>query len=220
MPVRKIPTNHRSLTGATCSVKNNRLVSVESSLERDMARLLEFDPYVDRFVEQPLTVEYTDTYGIKRRYTPDFLVYYRKDLDLTRKFKPMLCEIKYRKELKEKWNELKPKFAAALKYASDRQWRFKILTEKEIRTEYLANASFLARYRHTSVDSSQVSLLLDIVEELKLTTPAEVLLAASRDEWKRAELLHTFWYLVANFFVGCDLNFRLQMDTAIWSKLG
>jgi len=46
----------------------------ESSLERDFLLLLDFDPEVVLYEEQPVTINYHDDQGRRRRYTPDVLV--------------------------------------------------------------------------------------------------------------------------------------------------
>jgi hypothetical protein len=56
MPVRKIPKNYRSVTGRFPSLKNNRSVAFESTLERDFYLSLEFDEGVESYEEQPLTI--------------------------------------------------------------------------------------------------------------------------------------------------------------------
>jgi hypothetical protein len=217
-PTRKIGLSNWSLTGKVGSTKNSRMHDFESSLERDLLITLEFDGFVESFCEQPVCIEYLHD-GTTRRYTPDVIVYYRKDVEAVKHLKPMLCEIKYRADLKEHWQELKPKYMAALRYASQQGWRFKILTEKEIRTEYQWNAKFLTSYRKPMVgeiDAGDFTLLLQTVEQLYHTTPKQVMMAAVRDEWKRAELLYVLWYMIANGFVKCDLSRKLTMDTEIW----
>jgi hypothetical protein len=217
LPVRKISSSHTSLRGKTNSNKNNRTHAFESSLERDFLNILEFDIYVKEYCEQPLSIEYLEN-GAIRTYTPDFIVYYRDDIELTSDFKPMLCEIKPRTNLKKNWRELKPKFKAAVKYAKERGWTFKIITEKEIRNEYLDNVKFLSYFRnqHDKIDQSDFSFLLMKLKELRITSPEELLALACRDDTKRAELIYTLWYMISNYFIRCDLNVKLTMRSEIW----
>lgn len=49
---------------------------------------------------------------VLRSYTPDFLVYYRKDIQPANKYGALLCEVKYEAELKEDKNNNKAKFQA------------------------------------------------------------------------------------------------------------
>jgi hypothetical protein len=99
-PVRKIQPSTRSIRGQISSPKNGRASQYESSLERDLLQLLEFDDYVESYCEQPVTIEYVHE-GVVRRYTPDVLVYYRSDLTVSAAIKPLLGEVKYRANLKQ-----------------------------------------------------------------------------------------------------------------------
>src|SRR5947208_8398615 len=51
----------------------------ESSLERDFLLLLDFDPDVEFYEEQPVKITYHDDRGRRRTYTPDVFVRYRAD---------------------------------------------------------------------------------------------------------------------------------------------
>ena len=216
-PVRKVSKSQTSLRGKSVSIKNNRTHDFESSLERDFLNILEFDMYVLKYCEQPVTIEYLND-GNLRSYTPDFIVYYRDDIEVTKNFKPMLCEIKPRESLKEHWAIFKPKFKAAIKYAKEQGWTFKIITEKEIRTSYLDNVKFLSYFQkeHSKIDTDDLSFLMMKLKELRITSPEELLAAACRDENRKAELLYTLWYMIANYFIRCDLNNKLTMKSDIW----
>jgi hypothetical protein len=181
--------------------------------------MLNVDPCVVEFVEQPLEIRFIDESGSKRSYTPDFLVKYKEDLSI--KQPPTLFEVKYRKDLFDNWKKLKPKFKAAINYASLKKWKFKIITEKEIRTDFLWNAEFLSRYKKdpSSMTEEEFDLkviLLTRIKELPMTTPEELLLASAKSTWLRGKLLYMLWVLVASGQVGCDLNRKLNMRTEIW----
>lgn len=73
MPVRSLKRQRASVTGYFPSLKFGRMMAFESSLERDLLHLLDFEASVTNFKEQPLTVTYE--HGVKVRcYTPDFRV--------------------------------------------------------------------------------------------------------------------------------------------------
>lgn len=74
MPKRKIKKSYRQVTGALSSRKNSRLISSESTLERDLYILLDFDPLVESFEEQPEIIPYNLADGRLSRYTPDCLI--------------------------------------------------------------------------------------------------------------------------------------------------
>jgi len=215
-PVRKIGKGKGSLRGLTYSKKNDTHRAFESSLERDFLEILEFDNNVESFCEQPVEILYLHE-GKEHRYTPDVFVSYRKDLEISASMSSLLIEVKYRETLKEKWSEFKPKFKAAKAYAEKRGWKFKIITEKEIRTTYLSNIKFLLPYRKAKfVNTSDTELLLASIDELKETCPEELILFAARDRKKQAELLYCLWHLISFGIISCDLSQPLNMRTEIW----
>ena len=69
MAVRKIRANYRSVTVADDQSARN--TAYESSLERDFIKHLLFNKNVLEHEEQPLTIDFTDSSGKPRRYTPD-----------------------------------------------------------------------------------------------------------------------------------------------------
>lgn len=217
-PVRKIGKGSSSLHGLVYSRKNDIHRAFESSLERDFIETLEFDHYVDYFCEQPLEIEYTHN-GVKHKYTPDFFVAFRKDLAASSKMKSIIFEIKYRDTLKQKWAEFKPKFKAAKKYAEERGWFFRILTERNIRTPFLSNIKFLIRYKDSkSVNTDAFDILYNTLSELKVTTPEELIICAARDKKMQAELIFALWYMIASGGIGCDLHKPLTMKSEIWER--
>ena len=216
-PVRRIQPSTRSIRGQISSLKNGRAPQYESSLERDLLQILEFNDDVESYCEQPVTIEYVHE-GVVRRYTPDVLVYYRSDLAASAAIKPMLCEVKYRADLKQNWADLKPRFMAALRYAAGQGWQFKLITEREIRTDYLTNVQFLRQYTGLHVEIAQTGqdLLLSLLRDTRLTTGEELLLKATSDRTKRAELLYILWYLIAAGRIRCDLSIVLSLQSEIW----
>ena len=218
MPIRKIPTSRRSLTGMVASRKNARLVASESSLERDLLVLLEFDPVVERYEEQPVCIEYTDREGHRHTYTPDALVYYHAHRVPISDARPLLCEVKYRADLFTNWKEYKPKIRAGRAYARQNDWRFKILTEHEIRTPYLWNAKFLRQYRRAALNERDAHLLLNALREIGESDPDQLLACLHQEPLKRAELLPTLWWLVSDGQIGADLSQLLTMRTRLWTS--
>jgi hypothetical protein len=216
-PVRRILPSTRSIRGQLSSPKSGRSPQYESALERDLLQLLEFDYSVESYCEQPVTIEYVYE-GTIRRYTPDVLVYYRTDPEQDQAIKPLLFEVKYRADLKENWSELKPKFMAALRYAAEQGWQFKLITEREIRTDYLANVRFLLYYTgpHVHVNQGNCDLITSMLGDSHLTTGEELLLTITADRAKRAELLYTLWHLIAVGLIHCDLTVKLSLQSKIW----
>lgn len=215
MPIRKIPKNYRNVTGIAAHRKAEGPAGFESTLERDFITLLEFRPDAERFEVQPLTIEWTDAAGRDRKYTPDVLVEWSRERRPGAR--PTLYEVKYRSDIGKRWDELKPKFKAALRFAKVQGWRFELVTEREIRTPYLNNAGFLLPFvRRGPEVEEHMELLADALDRLGESTPAGLLAAIYRDEWNRAALLPTLWYLVGTFQVGADLDAPLNMESRLW----
>lgn len=212
MSVRKIPTNNRSITGRHAESGQE----FESTLERDLLELLNFDLNVNRIEAQPLVIPYIGNDGRPHNYTPDILVHYRRDIVPAKDMPHLLCEVKYRDEYKGKFRELKPKFRAAHRYAKGRGWQFRVLTEREIRTPYLWNARFLAPYRRAHVEAEIAMLILGQVKRLGETDPQTLLHSLGHSRWYQAKLLPALWQLVANLEIATDLNIKLTMKSRIW----
>ncbi|WP_432723876.1 heteromeric transposase endonuclease subunit TnsA [Jeongeupia wiesaeckerbachi] len=214
MPVRKIPKNYRNVTGIAAHRKAEGQAMFESTLERDFLTLLELDPTIEAFEVQPLVLEWTDEKGATRRYTPDVQATFKLH-DHRRK---VLYEVKYRSELEQHWPDLRPKFKAAVRFARGQGWRFKIVTEVEIRTPYLDNAKFLLPFiRQGPIEEAHMDLLDEQLRRMHSTTPAALLGAMFQDEWNQARLMPTLWYLIGTRQIGADLDTKLVMSSPIWS---
>lgn len=212
MPVRKIPKNYRNVTGVASHHKATGRAMFESTLERDFLTLLEFDPAVESFEVQPVTVHWLDESDKERIYTPDVLAYFHSPYHPT-----TLYEVKYRSELKELWPELKPKFRAALRFARSKGWRFKLITETEVREVRLKNAKFLIPFvKKGPVAEADMDILDDAIQTLNQSTPKDLLAHVYQDEWNRARLLPTLWYLIGTRQVATDLDQPLTMSSSIW----
>jgi TnsA endonuclease-like protein len=216
MPVRNIPKNHRSVTGFVASGAKANQAAFESTLERDFMLLAEFDPDVLYYEEQPVRIDYLSADGRVRHYTPDILVTYRQTSTPTTLKPPLLAEIKYRRDLFECWQELKPKFRAARRYAKEQGWIFKIITEAEIRTPYLKNVKFLRQFQRRPINPADANLLLQKVSDLQSTDPESLLSAICPEAHDRAQRLPTLWLLIAGRSIGADLNQPLTMRSPIW----
>jgi len=189
---------------------------LESSLERDFLTLVRFDSTVDRFLTQPVTLSYEDIAGQTWPYTPDCLVIYKHASDRSRDQSPMLCEIKYEKELEEDRAKLEPKFAAATAYCNERGWRFDVFSEKQIRTPLLENARFLLPYRSRKLPLALTNRVTQWFQHEGPTTPEAFL--ASVDEVARLDSLAALWHLVAAGTLGCDLSHaKVSNRTRLWN---
>ncbi len=214
MKARKIPKNYRNLTGLSASKKSTEAY-FESSLERDFISVLEFDAQVQTYDVQPVTIEWCDNDGKKRKYTPDALVNFFPSLPI-KTAKKLLCEVKYRSDLKDNWLEYKPKFKAAIKYARNNGYRFKIMTEVEIRTHFMENATFLLPYLNHNLDDAHEKLIMDRLKGMRQCSIEAIIKSIFNDKWLQAEVLTSLWKLVALRRISTDLNLPLTMSSTIW----
>lgn len=213
LPTRKLQRKYSSLSGRIPSRKTNRNHFFESSLERDFETILEFDPFVIEYLEQPIKIQYSFN-GKIRYYHPDFLVTFN---ETNLNVRPSLYEVKYSATYEKNRLELEPKYNAATAYAKTKGWDFHVVTEREIRTTYLENSRFLLNYRDYEYSNIEdFELLLSTINELSHTTPEELILIAARDRNKRMELIYLLWHMIANYYIACDLNNKLSMDSEIW----
>lgn len=205
--VRKIRQSNRSITGKWPSLKTNSSQHFESTLERDLITLLEFDDDVERFQVQPVTIYYANT-----RYTPDVAVYFQPEV----KRKPILYEVKYQAELLEKRDELAPRFAAANEYADANGYEFKVITEKEIRNDLLLNVKFLSRYRNGKIDAPIMKAVKTQFDTQPRNTPQQLL--DKSDAAVTARMLHAIWQMLAGKLLYCDMTRQLNMNTVLWKN--
>jgi hypothetical protein len=208
-PARRIRLSHRSLTGRTATGGSS--VSFESALERDWSILLDFDPDVAGFLEQPFTLSYAHE-GRQHHYTPDFMAEFGRQ---TGQSKRVVYEVKYRDELRRDWLEYRPRFQAANRHCRAQGWTFTILTEQEIRTPLLENAKFLRQYPTIRVKPLVRSRLIETLHSLGPTTLEELLTTACAGVHSREETLPTLWSLIATRQVVCDLHQPLMMYSEI-----
>jgi TnsA endonuclease N terminal/TnsA endonuclease C terminal len=215
MPVRKIPRSYCHVTGLVSSDKSSELIAYESRPERYFIKHASFNPNVESCEEQPVKIQYTMKNGKFSHYTPDFLVHFKSSLLPSKSWKPLLIEIKPRRNLLKDWSLLKPKFLAAREYAHRRGWEFTIISEQELVTPYLNNIIFLTRYRYYHIDESDQRLVLDALKTNFQSTPEALFNSITSDKHELMRLLPVLWKLVANFEIHVDLEIPLTMNSTI-----
>lgn len=214
MPVRQIKYSYRNVTGRRPKGKGIGDAQFESSLEGDYLALLEFSPLVESFEVQPVRIWY-ELEGESRSYTPDVLVKFhpREGDDMRSR---QLVEVKYRQDLKENWSWYRQKLKAAIRFAKIEGYRFKVMTEKEIRTPYLTNARFLLPFRDMPIEDCHFGEVMDRMRRLRETDPETLLASIYLDPWNRAKVLPVVWQCVAQGYIVADLTQPLTMRSRIW----
>ena len=166
VPSRRIGKSYRSSTGFIQSAKDQSSHEFESRLERDLLLIVNADPSVASFQVQPEPIPYLMASGKPSHYTPDLLVEFSADPATGIIPDPWLIEVKYREELWDIWPEYRQRIRMARLYAAQRGMKFKILTEYEIRTKYLAAIKPYASYLTREVDEAIRQRLLGGMKEL------------------------------------------------------
>lgn len=208
-------TKYTSLSGGFCSEKNNSLVWFESSLERDFALLMEFNPEVSHYLEQPFTIEYFNKQGKKREYTPDFLVHFLDDTP------PWLCEIKPSEKVLKMKAVLSEKINAAKKFCKDEGYCFRLFTDENIRTIYLDNIKFLNNYDIGFASEPCIELIEERLMVLGSTTIKELLISLDdANKQIKAKCIYALWCLIKSAIIGCDLSQKISVESEIWLNDG
>lgn len=157
MPVRKVSNRGRNAIGKFPSTKMKRMIAFESLLERDFIYLLDYDPAVEWFEEQPLSIEYLRE-GKLLHYTPDF--------HLLEDGQHALVECKPERFVETEEN--RRKFGVAQEWCRGHGWEFRVVTEQQIRSGFhLQNVKLLAQYARQKVDSAIRSNIFASLQEAK-----------------------------------------------------
>lgn len=152
--VRQVSNRGGNIIGRFPSLKMKRMISFESLIECDFLYLLDYEPEVERFDEQPLTIEYW--FGQKLlHYTPDFHVL-RTQRNLLIECKP---------EALTETEENRRKFNAAVAWCVEQDWTFCVVTDRDLRTGVrLKNVKLLTRYARYNLQPEMKSRVYALLE--------------------------------------------------------
>lgn len=222
MPVRKINSNYFSLTGKFSSCRLDTTIDFESNLEQDFLYHLELDKLVSQIEEQPIKIKYKSKSGRMTNYVPDFKVVFDEKSSSTPKSHKgiVLYEVKYRQDLEKNWAKLKEKFKAAIHYCSQRGWKFRIITDEELKTEYLVNCKFLDQMKRNyyEFEDETAKSFKDTLKVMKVATVNQLLNATFKSAAKQAESVGLIWKLIESNEIGADLSKSLNKHSLIWSQ--
>ena len=218
---RKIGYTYGSLSGRY-SFRAEKSIAFESSLERDLLLLLEFNESVVDVIEQPVTIEYQNHNGRTVTYTPDFLVHFEPSpigLMSTPYPKSLLIEVKPHEKIKKDFVKLKRKFKIGVKYARENDLIFKIYDESRIRTIELDNINFLKRYKRRSYDPSEEERILGHLGSIGHTAVDHLLAFLYVSKEQRGIALAQIWHLISSKKIGTDIGSPLNLHSIIWLNI-
>jgi hypothetical protein len=204
MPSRKISNRgSKKNIGKFPSSKMKRTIYWESLIERDLIFLLEYDPEVTSYEEQPDPVTYMLA-GKQRHLTPDFFV--------ERGGPTQLIEVKPEAKMK-KYAEIFREVRWECRQTG--RGEFVVATEKMIRVEpKLGNIKFLFRYARTPILMKHQRLLQDFFN-LKGEAPIRELAEyfGSEAVENAAQVVYA---LVYHGFLEINLMKPIVLDSLAW----
>lgn len=206
---RQIKKNYRSVTGHFPSVKNNRSIGFESSLEKTLFLYLEFDDTVETYQEQPRIMILKN--GKSQKYDLDCFVKRCKKSNL----KDTLIEVKYLSEFEKFKDTYEKKFTATKIRCDEIGVDFKFLTELNFNDIYISNIDFLYRFiLHPSEDKYD-DIILDVLKDKKISAlELANLIMKSQSEYQRVS--NNIWKLVAQNILKTDLeNEKVTMKSMV-----
>lgn len=182
-PVRKIKSRTRGVRGYFFSLKNGRRVDYESLNEQSLMKILETDPYVASYCEQPLKLDFewkNKTY----QYTPDILS--------TNVFsESVLYEVKPEEALKKDDGRLAVKFEAARALCLERGWTFKVMTDAVRKSPEYQRADFLwPHLMDLSIDETLTDTLYKKVRDAEKLRFCDIVKTTNWHDSNYCTLLH------------------------------
>lgn len=199
---RVIPRKHTSIRARVPLRSPSGPQETESQLETDLVVQLSFSPRVYDLITQPI-IEYVDPAGQSRRYTPDVYVELYPDADGDVRY--YMLEAKMADDLQENWSDYQLAFDAARAWCATNHAQFRIVTDREIRTEYLTNAKFFTRFVDLDPDSAAMDMIWSLTEA-GATTVANAISAMREAGINEPDARTAIERAVANFYIACDLT--------------
>lgn len=213
MPVRdgmKNPSVHSYAVPTQKSERPVPMVHCEEWIERDYAYLLEYDPMVESYEEQPCKIPYI--YHLEKRvYIPDFAVYWHHQ-------QPSLVECKPISRLNDPENL--QKWTAARLWCKQHHYTFMLVTDAALRerSNLLSNIKLLAGHGHQCITPQAKEYLLRTVPaENRALSVAELVERTCTPEFKANVVRSCIWHLIYTKELTADLSKPLNvMTTLIW----
>lgn len=154
MPAREVSNRGGNTIGYFPSIKMKRRIAYESTIERDEMTLIDFDPDVQAFEEQPLVIPYQHN-NKTVTYTPDLLVQ-----TLSR---CILIECKPAEFVDTEENQ--SKFKEARKWCEEHRFAFEVVTDEQVRSGFrLMNVKRLTQYARYTISPQMKSCTYSILQ--------------------------------------------------------
>lgn len=211
-PQRQIKKSYRSVTGHFPSIKNNRNMAYESTLEEKLFLTLEFDEEVESYIEQP-QIQITQN-GKVKIYSADCYV---KHIDSSTK-KDCIIEVKYTTELKKKKNKLEQKFNSIQNAVEKMEIEFTLFTEESFPSIYIQNIDFLYRYKQQKLSDIYDVDILNAATESPISA-FNLANSLSKTKQEYFQISNIIWSLVMQGRIFTDLHKEeISMNSLVWKS--
>lgn len=185
------------------------MVHCESTIERDFAYLLEYDPLVEGYEEQPCKISYI--FDRKEHYyIPDFCVFWRNR-------QPSLVECKPVSKLDEPENL--QKWTAARRWCTHNLYTFMLITDESLSKlgNLLPNIKLLAGHGHQPITPQAKEYLLRIVQAVNRKLSVAELVERANGQLAPNTVRTCVWHLLYTGELSADLTQPLNvMTTLVW----
>lgn len=213
---RKVKYVYNSISGLF-SFKEKKQIWYESNLEKNFLHMISFSDSVMDIESQPFTIEYRHE-GKLRKYTPDFLVFFKPNGDESHP-KPLLVEVKRREELLKKFSEFKPKFKAGSRHAFDEGYHFKIYDERRIYGPYYENITYLQSFSRSMCDEQELKRITDYLSAIGHTSISNIVSYLYKTEEEAMIGLRHIYQLLLRKAITADLQKPISNNTVICNSL-
>ena len=183
------------------------MVHCEGPNERDYAYLLEYDPMVVSYEEQPYQIAYIFDQK-KRFYTPDFAVYWRHQ-------EPSLVECKPVFKLTDPENL--QKWTAARLWCEQHHFTFMLVTDAALRERsiLLSNIKLLAGHGHQRIAPQAKEYLLRTIQAENRALSVAELVERSTPQLTPNVTRSCVWHLIYTRELAADLTKPLNVSTTL-----
>lgn len=206
--MRRIPKNYLHITGQMSS-RQGQALGFEGGVEKDFYAVMEHQPSITRIDTQQITIQYRSG-GRKRNYTPEALISFCPSLGRS----PILAEVKDRETLRKEFADFRERFGAAIRFGRENGYEFRIYTEVEIRTPYLANLRLLRIHRDHEF-SERIAWVKEIVQQDQAINFRTALELLEKKEHERAVNLSLLYHSLSRNHISANLFYPLGYETRL-----
>jgi hypothetical protein len=203
------PRPFKVVTKALRPIRSKSLERYNERLREDWLVLNDKDPA--RVIELPqVKLNWVDGAGRERTCHPHFLL----TLLHSRK-RPCLVSVLSEHEIIRDPKTLQTVYAGSMAISEVKGWSFKVVTDRDIRTEFLNNIYFLSRFNQMEPAPDKIQILLSKLRKMKRATPRTLIAGCAKGWQEQACFIPMLWYLLSRQEIETDYTKALNMEVPI-----